>query len=198
MATSTESWEKFLHPDTLKSNLLAISLFITAFENFKESVISKPISFFCNGFDENGYIVDKEHETAVLSLAKNKLSATLLWLKELEAIDHSDITKFNGIRKHRNEVAHETMAFLADADRDFDVTKFHDLIELFKKIETWWLIYFEASINPDLLPEGTDPNEVVSSSIWSLQLMLDIALGNEPEAGYYLKAFKEKAANSKN
>ena len=195
MTNSTESWEKFLHPDTLKSNLLAISLFITAFENFKESVISKPISFFCNGFDENGYIVDKEYETAVLSLAKNKLSATLLWLKELEAIDHSDIAKFNDIRNHRNEVAHETMAFLADADRDFDVTKFHDLIELFKKIETWWLIYFEASINPDLLPEGTDPNEVVSSSIWSLQLMLDIALGNEPEAGYYLKAFKEKAAN---
>lgn len=95
MATANESWEKFLHPETLKRNLLAISLFITAFENFKESVISKPVTFFCNGLNDNGYIIDKKYETDVLILSKSKLYATLLWLKGLGVIDQTDISKFD-------------------------------------------------------------------------------------------------------
>lgn len=53
MNTSQASWEKFLHPETLKGNLIAISLFITAFENFKDRVIEKPETFFSNGFNES-------------------------------------------------------------------------------------------------------------------------------------------------
>ena len=192
MATANEPWEKFLHPKTLKANLLAISLFITAFENFKENVISKPVTFFCNGFNENGYITDKKYEADVLILSKSKLYATLLWLKGLGAIDQSDIAKFDEIRKHRNEVAHETMAFLADADRNFDATKFRDLVQLLTKIEKWWLINFEASINPEIFPDGADTDNVIPGAIWSLQLMLDIALGNESEEGYYFNAYKAK------
>ena len=192
MASSNESWEKFLHPKTLKNNLITISLFITAFENFKESVISKPVAFFCDGFNENGYIIDEKYKTEVLSLSKNKLYATLLWLKTLEAIDQQDIVKFDAIKRHRNEVAHETMQFLADADKNFDVTKFTDLIALLTKIEKWWFLNFEASIDPEMLPEGADVEDVVPGAIWSLQLMLDIALGDEPTAGYYYNAYKEK------
>ena len=192
MASSNESWEKFLHPKTLKNNLITISLFITAFENFKESVISKPVAFFCDGFNENGYIIDEKYKTEVLSLSKNKLYATLLWLKTLEAIDQQDIVKFDAIKRHRNEVAHETMQFLADADKNFDVTKFTDLIALLTKIEKWWFLNFEASIYPEMLPEGADVEDVVPGAIWSLQLMLDIALGDEPTAGYYYNAYKEK------
>ncbi len=41
MTASDESGEKFLHPETLKNNLIAISLLITVFEIFKDSVLSK-------------------------------------------------------------------------------------------------------------------------------------------------------------
>ena len=85
------------------------------------------------------------------------------------------------------------MAFLADADRNFDATKFRDLVELLTKIEKWWLINFEASIDPEILPKGSDTDNVIPGAIWSLQLMLDIALGNEPEEGYYYNAFKAKS-----
>lgn len=192
MVNSNASWEKFLNPKTLKNNLLTISLFITAFENFKESVICKPVTFFCDGFNENGYIIDEKYKTEVLSLSKSKLYASLLWLQTLEAIDQQDIVKFDAIKRHRNEVAHETMQFLADADKNFDVTKFTDLIALLTKIEKWWFLNFEVSIDPDMLPKGANAEDVVPGAIWSLQLMLDIALGNEPEEGYYYDAYKEK------
>jgi hypothetical protein len=196
MTATDESWEKFLHPETLKNNLIAISLFITAFEMFKDRVIKKPETFFTNGFDEKGLIVDEQYKTDVLARSTSKLYASLLWLEKMDAIEQTDIAIFDSIRQHRNEVAHEPMEFLANAKRNFDTSKFQDLIMLLAKIEKWWLVNFELSIDPDMLPEGANPDEVVSGPIWSLQLMLDIALGNEPEQGYYYKTFKQNKPNT--
>jgi len=196
MTDSNESWEKFLHPETLKNNLIAISLFITAFEMFKDRIVEKPEAFFTNGFDEDGFIIDERYKTEVLALSKSKLYASLLWLKKMEAIGLTDIVIFDSIRQHRNEVAHEPMVFLANAKRNFDFSKFRDLITLLTKIEKWWFLNFELSIDPDMLPEGANPDEVIPGPIWSLQLMLDIALGNELEQGYYYKVFAQTKHNS--
>ena len=46
------------------------------------------------------------------------------------------------------------------------------------------------STDHDIAPENVNIDEVIPGSIWSLKLMLDIALGNEPEEGYYYNAFK--------
>ncbi len=196
MTDANKLWEKFLNPETLKNNLIAISLFVTAFEMFKDRVIEKPEGFFTNGFSEGSLIVDEQYKTDVLALSKSKIYASLLWLKKMGAIEQTDIAIFDAIRKHRNEVAHEPMEFLANAKRNFDSSKFRDLITLLEKIEKWWFVNFELSIDPDILPEGANPDEVISGPIWSLQLMLDIALGNEPQEGFYYKAFKEAKSNT--
>jgi len=194
MTDTDKSWEKFLHPETLRTNLISISLFITAFEIFKARVIEKPETFFCNGYDENGPIISSKYTSDVLSKNKSKLYASLLWLKEMDAIEQSDIDLFDSIRKHRNEVAHEPLEFIALHTRDFDISKFQSLIALLRKIEVWWLINFEVAIDPDMLPEGADTNGIIPGPIWSLQLMLDIALGNEPEEGYYYNSFMQRKA----
>ena len=196
MTASGSSWEKFLHPEMLRANLITISLFITAFETFKTCVIAKPEAFFFDGFDENGPILGKPYQSEVLSRSKNKLYASLLWLKEQGGIDQGDIDVFDSIRIHRNELAHEPLAFLASHSRGFDVLKFHALVGLLTKIEKWWFIYFELAINPEMLPDGADPGEVIPGPVWSLQLLLDIALGNEPEEGYYYNAFVQSKANN--
>ena len=48
------------------------------------------------------------------------------------------------------------------------------------------------AINPEMVPDDVDPDEVIAGPIWSLQLMLDIALGNEPEEGYYYNEFTKR------
>jgi hypothetical protein len=191
MKDVNSSWEKLLHPGTLRGNLLVISLFITAFEIFKERVIEKPETFFSSDFNKDGLIVSEKYKTEVLSRSKSRLHASLLWFKEMGAIDDSDIEAFNKIRKHRNEVTHELIDFLANANRNFDHMKFQALVDLLVKIEKWWFLNFEAAIDPDMLPEGTDPEDVIPGTIMSLQLMLSIALGAEPEEGYYYNAFKK-------
>ena len=159
---------------------------------FKDSVISKPEIFFSNGFDENGLLVGEEYKSEVLAKSKSPLYASLLWFKEMGAIDDSDIEIFNGIRKHRNEVTHELLSYVSDAKKNFQEEKFQELIALLSKIEKWWLVNFEMAINPEMVPDDVDPDEVIAGPIWSLQLMLDIALGNEPEEGYYYNEFTKR------
>lgn len=194
MSPNDKSWEKFLHPETLRTNLIAISLFITAYETFKARVIEKPATFFGDGFDEHGLILGESYRSEVLSKNKSKLYASLLWIKEQGGIDQSDIEVFDSIRRHRNELAHEPLAFLASHERDLDISTFQLLVALLAKIEKWWLVYFELAINPEMLPDGVNPGEIILGPIWSLQLLLDVALGNEPEEGYYYRAFIQRKA----
>jgi hypothetical protein len=191
MTDSGKSWEKFLHPETLRGNLIAISLFITAFEIFKARVIEKPETMYSSGFNECGPIIAPAYKIDVLARSKSKLYASLLWLKEQGAIEQKDIATFDAIRMHRNEVAHEPLAFIADHKKNLDTAKFMELVQLLKKVETWWFKWFEVAVNPEILPEGADPDEAMAGVVFSLQLMLDIALGNEPEEGYFYKHFTE-------
>lgn len=157
---------------------------------FKDRVIEKPEIFFSNGFDQDGLILDESYKLEVLSKNKSRLYASLLWFKEMGAVEDADIEAFDAIRIHRNEVTHEILDFLSNAKRNLDVTKFENLISLLDKIEKWWLVYFEMAINPDMVPEKGNVDDVIPGPMLSLRLMLDIALGNEPEEGYYYNAFK--------
>jgi hypothetical protein len=193
MTDAPDSWEKFLNPVTLRANLIHISLFIAAFEMFKARVIEKPETFFSTGFDQNGLVIGDEYKSQVLSKSKSQLYASLLWLKEMEAVDDADIDIFDAIRQHRNEIVHKLLEFLSDDKRDLDVGKFEDLVGLLSKIERWWLVNFELAIDPEMMPEDANVDDVIPGPILSLRLMLDVALGGEPEEGYYYNAYKTSA-----
>lgn len=188
-----DSWEKLLNPAVLRANLIHTSLFIAAFEMFKARVIEKPETFFSTGFDQNGVIVSDKYKSQVLSRSKSELYASLLWLKEMKAIEDSDMESFDAIRQHRNELAHELLEFLSDAKREVDIGKFEDLVGLLTKIEKWWFVNFELAIDPEIMPEGADVDDVIPGPMLILKLMLDIALGSEPEEGYYYNAYRTSA-----
>lgn len=159
---------------------------------FKDIIIEKPKTFFSNGFNQDGLILSDSYKTEVLSKSKSPLYASLLWFKDIGAIEEEDIEIFNAIKKHRNEVTHELIGFVSDSKKEFDTEQFKNLIDLLSKIEKWWLINFEIAINPDMMPEDANIDEVIPGPIWTLQLMLDISLGGEPEEGYYYNAFNQK------
>ena len=110
-----ESWRKLLTSRTLKSNLISISLFLTAFEMFKERVVGLPKTFFMDINKSDGYTINEQYKKDVLSKNNSRVYASLLWLKELGAIDQADIDNFDEIREHRNELAHNPLSFIADA-----------------------------------------------------------------------------------
>jgi hypothetical protein len=170
---------------------------------FRDGMIEKPRMLFANmeSFDiDKGkviYKVSDGYKKEVLSKSKYIDQATLLWFKESEAIDDSGIEKYHKIRKYRNNLTHSMIEFLTFHDKEFDENILNDLIDLYSKIEKWWFKYFELSIQPEILPEGTDPDEVIPGPMLTIRLMLEIALGAEPTEGFYYNEFL-KILNIKN
>lgn len=183
------SWERVLHPRTLKKNIITASIFSMGFEMLKNSIVEKIKGFFTNGFDENGMIVSAEYKEKVLVLNRSPLYASLTWLRDMGAIDDEDLEKFEYIKRCRNTLAHEMLTF-ASSGIDFDVTEtFEEMVGLLKKIEIWWFVNLDMAIDPEAYPEDLDLEQVTPGPVWGLQMLIVVALGSEDEAQKYYNYF---------
>ncbi|WP_375103319.1 hypothetical protein ACDZ28_27630 [Paenibacillus sp. RS8] len=190
----TDPWNNFLNPEILKGNLIKSSMFITAFELLKDSIIAHPETFFTDGFDSNGWIINENYRTKVLSRNKSPLYASLDWFKEMEVIKQEDIENFNKLKDYRNKLSHEMGNSIFHGINDEEHYKlFIDLINLYEHIDKWWILNFELAIDTDIDIEQVD--EVHSGPVLMLRVMLDIVLSNEEESwkyyNDYLKGFKD-------
>lgn len=189
------SWERFLNPEVLRNNLILGSIYITSFEILKDTIITKLKDFFIDGIDENGFIYNDKYKTKVLALHKNPLQASLIWLQNMDAIDNKDIQKFKKIKTFRNKLAHEMLDFIANIPEDDLLELFNDMINLLTKIGRWWIINVEIPTNPDYDGQEINEDEITPGMNITLQLLFDIALGNEEEAKKYYDKFLKKKRN---
>ena len=187
-----DKWLKFLDPENLKDNLMFSSLYIATFESFKDYVIEEVKFFFNKGFENGQYIFDPRYESSVKSKNKSQLLASLLWLKEMEAIDDSDIETFDILRTYRNKLSHELLNLLFEGLPTELPEKFIQLIKLRVKIEKWWVLNIEIPTNMDFDTEQeiTEDDIMTSSQIFN-QLILDMLSGDEKKASYYQNEFKK-------
>ena len=120
------------------------------------------------------------------------MRASLEWLKGHDAISNQDIDDFNSIRVCRNEVAHEMPKFLVgDSAVNFS-RQFQLMVELLRKIEVWWIVNFEISISPEFCDAEVDENGIIPGPLMTLQIMLDIALGDPEKASAYYDELRKQ------
>ena len=186
------SWERFLNPEILRANLIVASLYITAFEMLKDSIIGRTRDFFSSGFDQNGPIIDEEYKREVLSRNRSPLYASLLWLKDMNGIDDQDIELFNRIKECRNELAHEITEFISKGTKIDPIPLFSPMVDLLHKIEKWWIMNVEIRTNPDFDGQDIDEDAVVAGRVITLRLLVDIALGTKEESKFYYNEFKKR------
>ncbi len=191
------SWESFLNPDVLRPNLIIAALYIAAFELLKSEIVERIKGFYVTGFDNNvekddGWIVDSEYQTQVLSRNRSKVYASLDWLKESQAIDDRDITVFERAKKCRNDVAHRINQMLSKGLPTDLPGCFADIAALVDKIGRWWIVNVEIPTNPDFDGEEIDEAGIVPGSTMGLRLLIDIALGSEKESRFYINEFLKR------
>jgi hypothetical protein len=185
-----DSWERFLTPEILRSNLINASIFIASFEILKTSIVERIRDFNTNGFNENRLIIDPSYERDILSKHKNPLSASLLWLKDNDVISAGDIALFDEIKKCRNIIAHEITRLLVEGlPVDFS-ERFNDMVALLDKIEKWWVVNVDIPTGMYFGEKEINENDIIPGPIASLRMMIDVALGTDEEAEYYLKELK--------
>jgi hypothetical protein len=67
------------------------------------------------------------------------------------------------------------------------------MVTLLDKIERGWIVNVEIPTNPDFTSkeEDIDENGIIPGPIMSLRMMLDVALGSDETASYYINEFKK-------
>jgi hypothetical protein len=191
VTTASAKWEEFLNPSLLRTKLISASLFLTAFELLKDSIVGRIKDFFTDGFDETGWRINPKYEKDVLKRNRSPVYASLSWLQENGVIDDQDFLIFERIKKSRNKIAHG-LAHIIGSEAGYDyVDVFPELVSLLRKIEVWWVVNVEIPTNPDFQDAEIDEDGIIPGPLLTVQLMLTIALGSDEEAGAYLKEFQQ-------
>jgi len=187
-----ESWENFFNPDVMRPLLITASIYITAFEFLKESIIGQIRDFYSMSPFEADEDSKREYREMVLSRKKSPLYASLDWLKENGAINEQDIDSFNSIRTCRNELAHNLFEKISENSFPDIEPLFRSMVDLLNKIEVWWIVNFELATNSDFDNAEVDESKILPGPVLVLKMMVDVALGDEANSTYYYNEFKKK------
>lgn len=183
-----EQWEQLLTPAVMQERLISASLYVTAFELLRESIVGRIRSLYMVGFNPDGDIIDEKYEKTVLSRNKSPLYASLNWLLENDVVDETDLLSFERIKSARNSLAHELPALVMQGANFNHIERFQELIALLKKIEVWWVVNVEISINPDFDGQEIDESGIVPGPVLMIQMMLEVLSGNEELLKHYREA----------
>lgn len=190
MKENLDKWIAFLKPETLKDNLTYTSLYIAIYESFRDYIVTEIKSFYCTGFSDGELIHSKDYEKKVLKLHKNNLVASLLWLKQQDAIDDNDLKKFENIRSDRNKLAHELLNILFEGIPTTLAQNLSDLIDLRIKIEKWWVLNIEIPTNSDFdAALEVKDEDIHTSSQLLYKIIFDMLLGDEKSSNFYYEEF---------
>lgn len=126
------------------------------------------------------------------NLNKSPLYASLMWLRQKEAIDENDINIFNELKDCRNKLVHEIVNYITMDNHVDPLPLFPKMIALLNKIEKWWLVNVEAEINPAFYDnKEIDLENVTPGTLIMLHILANVALGNKEESNYYYDSFKK-------
>jgi hypothetical protein len=188
-----QSWEGFLNPEITRPHLIAASIYIAGFEILKDSIVGRVRNFFWTGFDESSEKIDPKYQSEILARNRSPVYASMDWLKEMRAIDDSDVKAFGRVKTCRNTLAHELFSMLISKGlpQDFEQC-FSDMVALLRKIEVWWIINIEIPTNPDFDDKEVDEDGIVTGPVMGMQLLMDIALGDEERSKFYYDEFRKQ------
>ncbi len=170
-----KNFQKMFDVDRLEYNLRISSLYLTAYELLKSSIVDRLVSFFSDfNYKDGKPVKTLEYKNELNKFDKNdKFRASCLWLHDMKALDMKDVTEILKIREHRNEIAHELAKFLIDDTQEIDINKFHSINNLLKKVDVWWIINFEMTIMPDFnINSEQGVNEVESGNMLLLEYLI--------------------------
>lgn len=189
-----ESWLKFLNPETFRSNLDKSGIYLIVYELFLSTLIGKPKDFY------NISILGEKGEERYVSRVlkhdpKHPFNASILWWREMGAINDEEIGLIHEFRKHRNEIAHGIHHFLMNSAYQIRVDLLSNMIDLLVKMDQWWIREIEIPTNPDFddieLTEE-DYEKSMSGNMIILSLILPILEGDTSKMEYVYERFREE------
>ena len=166
--------------------LITASLYITAFELLKDSIAKRIEDFFLIDTKCRNHDIQKEYDEEMRPYRekhkdkKDKKSyASLDWLIDVGAISEEDIKRYDDVRSFRNEIAHEMLNLMSVKTAE-NLEKmnqhFATILELLRKIETFWILNVDVPCNPDYDGKEISAKEVIPGPIMAMEMLMNEAL----------------------
>ena len=178
-----DKWKNILDENILKYNVSFAAIFVLNYECLKDYIINQVRDFYSdNGkWDGDNYISEEtaKYKKEVRALDKNIENASLKWFLQLDVITVDDFEKYQVIRKRRNDITHELLKNLNDGFTENDAKLFGDMLEIYNKIDKWWINEIEILITENDIPEDYDRNEVCGAQAMILSIINSMVLGNK-------------------
>jgi len=178
------NWNNILNEDILKSNINFAALFVLNFECLKDYIITQPRDFYSDVAIKDGKLCceeTEEYKKEVRSLEKNIENASLRWFINADAITEEDYDLYQELRERRNDITHELLKNLNNGFYEVDAKLYVKLLELYQKIDKWWINEIEIPISGEVLPDEYDPEQVSSGQAMILSIINDIVFDNNKE-----------------
>ncbi|QDL91525.1 hypothetical protein FDP22_06850 [Paroceanicella profunda] len=136
---------------------------------------------------------NEEYRREVLALdPKGKediLRGSIQWLERMGVIDAGDVMKFYEITEARNSFAHENRKIISGEFLPNFGTLFPVLVALVTKIDRWWIFNVYVSNIYDSDNVDIELEEVTPGSTVFLNILEQIALGEDESAWALYRAF---------
>ena len=179
-----DNWNNILNEDILKSNINFAALFVLNFECLKDYIITQPRDFYSDVAIKDGKLCceeTEEYKKEVRSLEKNIENASLRWFMNTDAITEEDYNLYQELRERRNDITHELLKNLNNGFNETDAKLYVKLLELYQKIDNWWINEIEIPISGEVLPDEYDPEQVSGGQAMILSIINDIIFDNNKE-----------------
>ena len=165
-------WNK----DILQHNLSFLALFIGMYEQFEDKVIENVDCFLnlgCSANDDTHCKKSEYYRQNILNRKvdengnKNKLKATMLWFVDVGAITPEDYSLFLNIKEARNIYVHQLTKCVINGISDKDIDMLVQLLNLFYKIDNWWINEIEIPTS-GISASDDYPTEEAYSMIYTI------------------------------
>jgi len=183
---------KVIDSQNLSKNLYQVSLYLTAWETLKSSILDRVHSFHTHEWrrDSEGNLKgtrDASYKDNVTKLyPKDDLHACALWLKQMGAFDDTHLACVKTARSHRNSIAHEIRDFIAGDTREVSKESVESIYEVVKHLDSWWLAEVELETDPDAtneMVEAARRGEAIGGYSFLLELILPVFDGDFSQLG---------------
>lgn len=192
MVNFLDNAERICDKESLQVQLSFMALFIGMFEFMKDTLISRVESFLCSNMTQNEdgewvYIHNETYKNEIEKrfvdgkIVKDRLRNTVLWFKDANAISDDDYKLFRKLRDKRNSYAHKMAQHVWDGLPEQDAKGLLDLLDLFIKLDKWWINEIEIPISGEFEPGSYDEDSVESLALITFKIMISTLFGGKSD-----------------
>jgi len=105
----------------------------------------------------------------------------LRWFINADAITEEDYDLYQKLRERRNDITHELLKNLNVGFGETDAKMYVKLLELYQKLDKWWINQIEIPISGEVMPGEYDPEQVSGGQAMILSIINDIIFDNNKE-----------------